>query len=125
MMLFQEDVGETDSAEVKELFWRCHTASREARELAEQLFDLAIDNAGQIDRLIRESAHNWKLERISAVDRNILRLAIAEFLFFMTPKAVIMDEAIEIARKFGSEKSPGFVNGILDAVTERAERSPV
>lgn len=124
-MLFQEDVGQTEAAEVKELFWRCHKASEEARLFSEKLFDLAIENDEQIDGLIREFAHNWKLERIAAVDRNILRLAIAEFLYLVTPKAVVIDEAIEIARKFGSEKSPNFVNGILDAVTEKVDRSPV
>jgi N utilization substance protein B len=62
---------------------------------------------------------------MAAVDRNILRMAVAEFLFVETPRVVVIDEAVEIARKYGSERSPEFVNGILDAIKEELERSPV
>ena len=62
---------------------------------------------------------------MAAVDRNILRMAVSEFLFVETPRVVVIDEAVEIARKYGSERSPEFVNGILDAIKGELERSPV
>ena len=73
--------------------------------------------------MISGHAQHWKLERIAAVERSILRVAIAELLATDTPKAVVIDEAIEIARKYASQRSSDFVNGILDAVKNNLERS--
>jgi len=71
----------------------------------------------EIDELIRQQAENWRLERMSAIDRNILRLAIYEMLYESSvPQVVIVDEAIELAKKFGTESSGRFVNGLLDGV---------
>jgi N utilization substance protein B len=75
---------------------------------------------GEIDEIITAQADNWRLERMAAVDRNIIRMSIYELKFAEgTPKLVIIDEAIEIAKKFGTEKSSQFINGILDGILKR------
>lgn len=122
-ILFQEDLTGSDAQEVEASFWQSR-AGGSARQYAEELFRHAIENGALIEELIRRFTKHWRLERIAAVDRNILRLAIAEFMFTETPNVVVIDEAIEIARKYGSEKSPEFVNGILDSIREEIERSP-
>jgi len=79
-----------------------------------------IENREQVDALIREQADNWRLERMPPVDRNVLRLAVFEMLYETdTPKLVIVDEAIELAKKFGSEQSGRFVNGLLDGLLKQ------
>lgn len=123
-MLFQEEQGGGTGAEVEDAFWRARRVSDEARSFAESLFRGALGHRETIDRLIREKALHWKLERLASVDRNILRMALAEYFSARTPKAVLIDEAVEIAKKYGSEKSAEFVNGILDGVLADLERSP-
>jgi N utilization substance protein B len=70
----------------------------------------------EIDARIVRHARNWRLERMAAVDRNVLRLASYELLYTPTPHSVVIDEAVELAREFGSEPSPAFTNGVLDAI---------
>ena len=113
----------SDAKEVEALFWESRSGGS-AREYAEELFRHAVENETLIESLIRRFTKHWRLERIAAVDRNILRMAIAEFLFTTTPNVVVINEAVELARRFGSEKSPEFVNGILDSIREEIERSP-
>src|SRR5437588_4059492 len=92
----------------------------EAFEYAQELVRGTIDNQPRIDDLIRSQADNWRLERMPAVDRNILRLAVYEMLHEReTPKLVVLDEAIELAKKFGSEQSGRFVNGLLDGLLKQ------
>jgi transcription antitermination protein NusB len=92
----------------------------EAFEYAQELVRGTIDNQQRIDDLIRSQADNWRLERMPAVDRNILRLAVYEMLHENeTPKLVVLDEAIELAKKFGSEQSGRFVNGLLDGLLKQ------
>jgi N utilization substance protein B len=92
----------------------------EAFEYAQQLVRGTVDNQDHIDGLIRGQADNWRLERMPAVDRNILRLAVYEMLHEReTPKLVVLDEAIELAKKFGSEQSGRFVNGLLDGLLKQ------
>lgn len=92
----------------------------EAFEYAKNLVRGTLDNRERIDELIRSQADNWRLERMPAVDRNILRLAIYEMLHEQdTPKLVVLDEAIELAKKFGSEQSGRFVNGLLDGLLKQ------
>ena len=88
-----------------------------ALEYAKTLVRGTLDHLEQIDKLIRQQAEHWRLERMPPVDRNILRLAIYEFLFETdVPKLVILDEAIELAKEFGTEQSGRFVNGVLDGI---------
>ena len=93
---------------------------QEAFEYAQLLVQGAVDNRERIDELIRGQADNWRLERMPPVDRNILRLAVYEMLHERdTPKLVVLDEAIELAKKFGSEQSGRFVNGLLDGLLKQ------
>jgi N utilization substance protein B len=85
-------------------------------EFAEVLLRGAVDELPGIDERITRNAANWRLERMPIVDRNILRLAVYEMLRTETPPAVIIDEALELARRFSGEESVHFVNGVLDAV---------
>ena len=87
-----------------------------ADEFANQLLCGAVGRAAEADRLIVAHAEHWRLERMSAVDRNILRLAVFELLEGQTPAPVVIDEALEIARRFSGDESVQFINGVLDAV---------
>lgn len=93
---------------------------QEAFEYAQDLVRGTLDNLEKIDEMIRGQADNWRLERMPPVDRNILRLAVFEMLYEReTPKLVVLDEAIELAKKFGSEQSGRFVNGLLDGLLKQ------
>jgi transcription antitermination protein NusB len=92
----------------------------EAFHYAQALVRGTLDHREEIDGLIRGQADNWRLERMPPVDRNILRLAVYEMLFETDiPKLVVVDEAIELAKKFGSEQSGRFVNGLLDGLLKQ------
>ena len=90
---------------------------QEAFTYARTLVEGTLSHRDEIDELIRRQAEHWRLERMPAVDRNILRLAVYEFLYETdVPKLVILDEAIELAKEFGTEQSGRFVNGVLDGI---------
>jgi N utilization substance protein B len=89
-------------------------------EFMEALVRGASANAPEIDRRITEKSANWRLERMPAVDRNILRLAIHEMTDLGTPVPVVIDEALELARQFSGDESVSFINGVLDAVNRKA-----
>ncbi len=92
---------------------------KESFAYAQRLVEGTMENLPSIDSMIRQHAENWRLERMPAIDRNILRLAVYEMLHeTRVPKVVIVDEAIELAKKFGSENSGRFVNGLLDGVLQ-------
>ncbi len=82
----------------------------------EELVRGTVANVGDLDSQITEKASNWRIERMSAVDRNVLRLAVYEMMHVKTPRAVVIDEAIELARQFSGDESVPFINGVLDAV---------
>lgn len=89
-------------------------------EYARALVEGTVEHGDEIDKLIRQQAVNWRLERMSAVDRNILRLAVYELMYESdVPKVVILDEAIELAKRFGAEDSGRFVNGLLDGLLKK------
>lgn len=88
----------------------------EPDQFMETLVRGAAEQAPEIDRRIREKSENWRLERMPAVDRNILRLAVYEMTGVGTPAAVVIDEALELARQFSGDESVSFINGVLDAV---------
>jgi len=121
-MLFQYDVSEETAAESRKLFWMCNKAPAEAKKFANSLYKDVVKNKSELDDLISRHSRNWKIERMAVVDRNTIRMAIAEYLYLKSPRAVITDEAVQIAKTYGSEKSGAFVNGILDAVLEEIER---
>ena len=117
-MLFQADMGKQSPDLVKKTFWDQRTdIDEEVRGFAEDLFRVANDRLEEIDGLIGKHAQHWRMERMAAVDRNVLRGAVAEFLGYpKTPRAVVINEAIEIARRFSSPESVTFINGVLDSV---------
>ena len=117
-MLFQSDMGKQDAEQVRRTFWAEHgTATAEVRGFADDLFRVATDRSGEIDGLIEKHAEHWRMERMAAVDRNLLRAAVAEMMAYPeTPRAVVINEALEIARRFSSPESVHFVNGVLDSV---------
>jgi N utilization substance protein B len=122
-MLFQADLGKQPVDEVRRTFWLGRgEVEREVKGFADDLFRIANDRAPEIDKMIEEHADNWRMDRMAAVDRNVLRAAVAELLGFPdTPRAVIINEAIEIARKFSSPESVNFINGVLDSVGKEIE----
>ncbi len=124
-MLFQQDLNEVTAQDLLDLFWEVNPGDPEEREFAELLFKTTLENRSHIDELIRRHAQHWRLERMAAVDRNVLRIAVSELLYTETPHAVVIDEAIEIARRFSTTESSQFVNGILDAIREEMEDRPV
>jgi len=90
------------------------------REFAVQVFRDTLEKQADIDTILVEQTENWRIERMPVVDRNLIRMAIYEMLYLDdTPKLVILDEAIEIAKRFGTNKSSQFINGILDGVLKR------
>jgi transcription antitermination protein NusB len=114
-MLFEWDMTRQEPARVEKLFWKTAKAAAATRKFADELFEGTIAQAGSIDQLMDRLADNWKLERLAAVDRSILRLAIYELRNGTAPPKVILDEALELAKKFSSAEAPAFLNGILDA----------
>ena len=105
----------------EELIWGSREVDSDTRNFAQFLHDRYVENKTAIDLLIRKHARNWKLERMATVDRTILRMAIAEFLFAETPRVVVIDEAIEVARKYSGDEATEFVNGILDSIHKDLE----
>lgn len=119
-MLFQSDMGKQAAEEVRRSFWSQRAeVEQETRGFADDLFRTATDRGVEIDALIQKHAEHWRLERMAAVDRNILRAAMAELIGFpQTPKPVVINEALEIARKFSSPESVHFINGVLDSAAQ-------
>lgn len=113
----QEESEAASRVEDEETIERRKTQARTSYEYARHVVEGTLEHLDQIDELIRRHAENWRLERMPTIDRNILRLALYEMLYEETvPNVVIVDEAIELAKKFGSENSSRFVNGLLDGV---------
>ncbi len=117
-MLFQADMGKQTPDLVRKTFWAERTkVDAEARGFADDLFRVASERQAEIDSLIEKHTQHWRMERMAAVDRNVLREAVAEFLGYPeTPRAVVINEALEIARKFSTPESVQFINGVLDSV---------
>jgi N utilization substance protein B len=119
-MLFQGDMGKQTAEQVAKTFWLAREESdAEVRGFAEDLYRVATLRAEEIDELIVRHAVNWRLERMPGVDRNVLRLACAEMLGFKgTPFPIIINEALEIARRYSAPESVSFLNGVLDAMAK-------
>jgi len=118
-MLFQGDLGKQDADQVRDLFWESRDdVDQETRGFADDLFRVATTREKEIDELIQAHAQNWRLERMAAVDRNLLRAATAEMLAYPgTPMPIIINEALEIARRYAAPESIQFLNGVLDAIS--------
>ena len=117
-MLFQWDMSRQDPAKLEAKFWRTAKAADNTRAFANKLFEGAAKDADELDALIVQHAQNWRLERMAIIDRAVLRLAIYELRVAETPPKVVLNEAVDLAKKFSSEDAGAFVNGILDAVNK-------
>ena len=117
-MLFQGDLGKQSPEEVRTLFWTSRDdVDAETRSFAEDLYRVATARSAEIDALIEGHAQNWRIERMAVVDRNLLRGAVAEMMGFPnTPAAIIINEALEVARRYAAPESVNFLNGVLDAI---------
>jgi len=115
-MLFQWDISAQDPGKLEAKFWRSAKAAENTRVFANRLFEGAANEAAALDKIIANHSENWRLERLSAIDRAILRLAVHEMRGKETPHKVVLSEAVDLAKKFSSEDSGAFVNGVLDAV---------
>jgi N utilization substance protein B len=125
-MLFQIDVAGGAPAEIFPQFWTQHDAEIEVKAFAEGLVEGVMRERVALDRIIAGSVDNWRIDRMAVVDRNILRVAVYELAWLPdTPPVVVLDEAIEVGKKYGSEQSGSFINGILDAVRKRIARGEV
>ena len=120
-MLFQLDMGRQDREEVQRTFWsERNDMDAKIRSFSDELFRAACERREEIDRLIEANAEHWRMDRMAAVDRNLLRAAVAEFLGFpKTPRPVVINEALEIARRYSTPESVHFINGVLDSVARR------
>ncbi|MEO8382651.1 MAG: transcription antitermination factor NusB [Acidobacteriota bacterium] len=119
-MLFQFDMSGNPTDQIIDTFEELQKSKPNTREFATRIFRGTIDHLEQLDEMIQAQAENWRLSRMAGVDRNIIRMSVYEFLHEDdTPKLVIIDEAIEIAKKYGTDKSPQFINGILDGILKR------
>jgi len=123
-MLFQYDLARPNIDDLTPSYWSAFgdDMGNVAREFSDDLALGAISHLAEIDDLIKQRAENWRIQRMAVVDRNILRLAIYEFLFESeTPKTVVINEALEIARRFSTFEATQFINGILDAIKRDLE----
>lgn len=125
-MLFQHDMAQSTVDEILITYWNeLADAEEDVRDFANDLVRGTISHAREIDELIRQRTEHWRISRMAVVDRNLLRLAVYEFLFQPdTPKTVAINEALEIARRFSTHEATQFINGILDAIKRDLDEHP-
>jgi N utilization substance protein B len=123
-MLYQWEITDDPMEKVVAAFWQVRQSTASMRAMADRLATGAHSRLEEIDTAIAEAASNWRLDRIAPVDRTVLRLGTWELIGEpQTPSAVVLDEAVELAKRFGEEGSPAFVNGVLDAIRRRVRGS--
>ena len=116
-VLYQLDISQEDPKEALSVYFENFRPSEKAREFCQRLIEGVCQNRGEIDRLIEENAENWTLKRMTVVDRNILRVATFELMHCPDiPFKASLNEAIELAKKYGTDDSGAFINGILDRI---------
>ncbi len=121
-MIYSIDVSKSDIKDSLNLYWENNPDEHEVVAFANMLSTGTMENLAKIDELITQYTKNWNLKRMASVDRNILRVAIYELVFYKdTPVNVVINEAVELAKKYSTSESGGFVNGILDKVKEVRE----
>lgn len=123
-MLFQGDLGKQSAEDVKRLFWASRDdVNDETRGFADDLYRVATERREEIDGLIERHAQNWRLERMAAVDRNLLRAGVAELVGWPNqPAPIVINETLEIARRYAAPESVQFLNGVLDAIAKTVMR---
>lgn len=124
-ILYQIEMNGGDAEENFNRFWQHFSPSEELKAFSQTIVKGVCNHREEIDTLIEKHSEHWRLKRMTIVDRNILRSAIFELMFCPDiPTKVILNEAIELSKKFSSEKSSSFVNGILDKASHQLDRSP-
>ena len=129
-MLYETEYSGVSGEEAIRLYWASFEPkfihgprSEEAEQFANMLVRGVLENQEEIDNKIQASSTNWRLNRMAAVDRNILRLAVSELLYLTEiPKRVSINEAIELGKQFGSEDSRAFINGVLDNISKKIDK---
>jgi N utilization substance protein B len=122
-MLFQMEASGIGADEAIRIFWKSFEAEPEGREYADAAVRGVGDQLAAVDARITEASTHWRIERMTRVDRNLLRLGTWELMTRTeVPRAVILDEAVELAKQFGSEESSAFVNGVLDRIAQSLGR---
>ena len=117
-VLYQIDVSLDDPRYALDLFWGNFQTWEDSRQFTERLVEGVCKYRKEIDKTIKKYSENWKLDRMPRVDRNVLRLAVFEIFYCHDiPFKVTINEAIDLGKKFGSEKSGSFINGILDSIS--------
>ena len=121
-ILFQLEFDTTEPEKVFDSFWKNKKTTKEIEEHSRWLVDKITSHREDIDNLIQSVSANWRISRMAIVDRNILRIAVCELLYEKSiAPAIVINEAIEIAKKYSSEDGATFVNGILDAVRKEIQ----
>jgi N utilization substance protein B len=120
-MFYEWEMAQRPPASIEENFWKSARGAKSTREFANQLFEGAAARASESDKLLEKFSTNWPLDRMAVIDRCILRLALWELRSGTAPPAVVLNEALEIAKTFSSEDSSRFINGLLDAVLKSGE----
>ena len=118
-LLYQWEVcrlGTSELAEASECYWAVHPAPTGRREFARALVTGTVAHLDEIDPLLEANAENWRVSRMAIVDRLIMRMAVYELRYTETPPAVVIDEALELARTYGGDQAVPFVNGVLDSI---------
>jgi N utilization substance protein B len=122
-MLFAVDAAECDVEDVIRDYWRETPGDAEGRPFADKLVRGIVTDLTRVDKLIGTASANWRVERMTRVDRNVLRIGAYELsTLHDVPRAVTLDEAVELAKRFGTEESGSFVNGVLDRIAENCGR---
>lgn len=127
-MLFAADAAKTSGSFLTRAYWNDlgeADLDEATREFADNLTAGTLREIETVDERIKTRAEHWRIERMAIVDRNVLRLAVYEFLFTETPHTVVINEALEIARRFSTFEATQFINGILDAIKHDLEKNPV
>ena len=125
-MLYQLDIRHADYPEISTEFWAAHEAALDVKTFANQLAQGTRERLADIDPLIAHHADNWNIKRMAVIDRNILRLGVYELLYVAdVPPKVCINEAIELAKRFGDEDSGKFINGILDSIHKARPRQDI
>jgi transcription antitermination factor NusB len=121
-MLYQVEIRRENPKRISEEFWQAHESLPDIKQFANQLFEGTLTHLPEIDPLIASHADNWNLNRMAVIDRNILRLGAFELLHQEdVPPKVCINEAIELAKRFGDSESGKFINGILDAIHKKSQ----
>jgi N utilization substance protein B len=124
-LLYQHDQNANMTLEDSRLFLRRRLRDDALEKWGDDLYSGALTHKAEIDRRLSEVAENWRIDRMAVVDRNILRLGVYELLFCPeTPASVAINEAVELAKRYGTQDSPAFVNGLLDRLANARPQPP-